>query len=104
MQALLEHGLDLASAIEIADNAGRTPVFEAVDSGCDEAMLRLITKKRSKGGLGAQVNVINYNGQTPLFGAVREGSFESVRVLVEEAGAIVDLTGGEVNREEEDPM
>lgn len=27
---------------------------------------------------------------------------EGVRLLVEEAGAVVDLTGGEVNREEDE--
>ena len=28
---MLEHGVDVQSAIEIADNAGRTPLFEAVE-------------------------------------------------------------------------
>jgi len=56
----------------------------------------MMIRKRNKGGFGAQVNVINYSGQTPLFSAVREGNIENARVLVEEAGAVVDLTGGEV--------
>ena len=28
---MLEHGVDVYSAIELADNAGRTPLFEAVE-------------------------------------------------------------------------
>lgn len=84
------------SAIEIADNAGRTPIFEAIDNNVSAEMIRFLTKKRSKGGFGARVNVLNYNGQTPLFGAVREGNLENIMVLVDEAGAQVDLTGGEV--------
>lgn len=96
LQVLIEHGVDVYSAIEIADNAGRTPIFEAIDNNCNAEMLRFLTKKRSKGGFGARVNVLNYTGQTPLFGAVREGNMENIEVLVEEAGAKVDLTGGEV--------
>ncbi len=62
IKALIEHGVDIYSAIEIADNAGRTPIFEAVDNNVSADMIRLLTRKRNKGGLGAQVNVINYNG------------------------------------------
>ena len=58
----MEHGVDVYSAIEIADNAGRTPIFEAVDSNVSADIIRLLTRKRNKGGFGAQVNVINYNG------------------------------------------
>lgn len=32
LENLLANGVDLYSAIEIADNAGRTPLFEAVDN------------------------------------------------------------------------
>ena len=28
---MLEHGVDVYSAIELADNAGRTPIFEVVE-------------------------------------------------------------------------
>ena len=102
LHVLIEHGVDIYSAIEIADNAGRTPVFEAIDNNVSADIIRLLTRKRKDGGFGAKVNVLNYNGQTPLFGAVREGNLESVQVLVEEAGAKVDLTGGEVQKESGD--
>lgn len=39
------------------------------------------------------MNVANYNGQTPLFVAVREGNLKNIIVLVEEAGAKIDLSG-----------
>lgn len=32
LETLLANGYDVYSAIEIADNAGRTPLFEAVDN------------------------------------------------------------------------
>ena len=31
LEVLLEHGVDVYSAIELADNAGRTPLFEAIE-------------------------------------------------------------------------
>lgn len=31
LEIMLEHGVDVYSAIELADNAGRTPLFEAVE-------------------------------------------------------------------------
>lgn len=93
---LLEYGIDVYSAIEIADNAGRTPIFEAIDSNVSPDILRFLTAKRNKGGFGAQVNVINYNGQSPLYAAVREANFDNIKVLVEENGAVVDLAGSEV--------
>ncbi len=70
--------MDIYSAIEIADNAGRTPIFEAIDNNVSVEIIRLLTRKRNKGGLGARVNVLNYNGQTPLFSAVREGNIEVI--------------------------
>ena len=70
---MLEHGVDVYSAIEIADNAGRTALFEAVEveveSDDDEEekkeeddtlkkdkitkekvcnMIRILTKKKSR--------------------------------------------------------
>jgi hypothetical protein len=59
---LIEHGVDVYSAIEIADNAGRTAIFEAIDNNVSEEMVRLLTNKRQNGGFGAKVNVLNYNG------------------------------------------
>ena len=58
MEVMLEHGVDVYSAIEIADNAGRTPLFEAVESTFDNedeevAMLRqteiirILTRKKA---------------------------------------------------------
>jgi hypothetical protein len=32
LEAMLAHGVDVYSSIEIADNAGRTPLFEAVEN------------------------------------------------------------------------
>jgi ankyrin repeat protein len=32
LQVLIEHGVDVHAAIEIPDNGGRTPIFEAVDN------------------------------------------------------------------------
>lgn len=60
LHVLLEHGIDVYSAIEIADNAGRTPIFEAVDNNSDIEILRLLTRKRKDGGFGAKVNVTSY--------------------------------------------
>lgn len=50
---LQEHGVDIHSAIEIPDNAGRTPIFEAVDNLELPHILLLITKDRREGGFGA---------------------------------------------------
>ena len=36
LEAMLAQGVDVYSAIEIADNAGRTPLFEAVESTFDK--------------------------------------------------------------------
>lgn len=97
-------GGDISSAIEIADNAGRTPIFEAVDNNVSPDLLRLLIKKRQKkgneGGFGAKVNVLNYNGQTPLFSAVREGNMSLVKVLIEFGESEVDLNGGEMVKDE----
>jgi hypothetical protein len=50
---LIEHGVDVYSAIEISDNGGRTPIFEAIDNNVSVDMVRLLTNKRNNGGLGA---------------------------------------------------
>ena len=70
--------MDVYSAIEIADNGGRTPIFEAVDNNVSADLIRMLTRKRNQGGFGASVNVINYIGQTPLFSAVREANLETL--------------------------
>ena len=60
LQVLVEHGVDVYSAIEICDNAGRTPLFEAIDNNAKPDLLQFLIRKRSKGGFGAYVNVINF--------------------------------------------
>lgn len=87
LEVMLEHGVDVYSAIELADNAGRTPLFEAVEveddqvnqfgivpTGAEEQnktsdLIKILCKarRRQDGGFGAKINVLNYNGQTPLF-------------------------------------
>jgi len=112
LQAILRIGqTELLSAMEIADNAGRTPLFEAVENNASADLVRLLLTKKSKkaslaadGGFGVSANVVSYNGQTPLFSAVREGNMELVRVLVEFGGAEADLNGGEIIKEETDPV
>lgn len=36
LEVMLEHGVDVYSAIELADNSGRTPLFEAVEAEDDQ--------------------------------------------------------------------
>ena len=36
LETMTQNGVDVYSAIEIADNAGRTPLFEAVENLNDE--------------------------------------------------------------------
>ena len=110
LEVMLEHGVDVYSAIELADNAGRTPIFEVVEMEEEQNtfgvveeegeegegqgvattnkmvnLLKILTKpKRGQdGGFGAKVNVVSYNGQTPLFSAVKSGNFPAVRTLIE---------------------
>jgi ankyrin repeat protein len=99
LQVLLEHGVDVHSAIEIPDNAGRTPIYEAIDNHDTPDLVLMITKSRKEGGFDAKVNIMNYSGQTPLFSAAREGHLEVVSALVERCGAKVDLTQGELYKE-----
>ena len=100
LNVLQEHGVDVHSAIEIPDNAGRTAIFEAVDNHESAELLTLLTKPRADGGFAAEANIMNYNGQSPLFSAAREGNIEVVKVLVEHCGARPDLTQGELFKEE----
>lgn len=68
LESMLQHGVDVYSAIEIADNAGRTPLFEAVENLNDEnreagiEIIRILTRNKELNGYGANPNVINYNG------------------------------------------
>lgn len=66
---MVEQGVDVYSVIELADNLGRTPLFEAVEKEGNsktiipaEQIIRVLTKSRSDGGYGAKVDVLNYNG------------------------------------------
>jgi ankyrin repeat protein len=93
-------GVDVYSAIEIADNAGRTPLFEAVEADLLEIVVQL-TKSKLENGFSVNPNVINYNGQTPLFIAANQGSFEMVNILIN-AGAIADFNNGELVKPEDD--
>ena len=63
---MLGMGVDVYSAIEIADNAGRTPLFDAVESMDDDRpsmeIIKILTNKKQDNGFGANPNVINYSG------------------------------------------
>ena len=106
---MLEQGVDVYSAIELVDNAGRTPLYEAVEKEGDlrtvvsaDKMIQILTKpkiNKQNGGFGAKVNILNYNGQSPLFHATRSNNFASVKALVE-MGASPDLNNGEMVSEE----
>ncbi len=50
LEVMLEHGVDVYSAIEIADNAGRTPLFEAVEMEEEEANQFGITPSKGEDG------------------------------------------------------
>lgn len=66
LETMLGMGVDVYSAIEIADNAGRTPLFEAVESMDDDRpsmeIIKILTNKKQDNGFGANPNVINYSG------------------------------------------
>ena len=62
LTVLQEHGVDIHSAIEISDNAGRTPIFEAVDNHTDASILLTLIRDKKEGGFGAKANILNYNG------------------------------------------
>lgn len=104
---MLANGVNIYEAIEIADNQGRTPLFEAVENLNSEdtasaiQIIDILCKERQEGGFGANPNVINYNGQTPLFAAARLGSLLAVKALYI-AGAEADLNNGELVKSDED--
>lgn len=85
----------MQAAIEVSDNAGRTPLYEAIDSNASASLVSFLIRKRQAGGFGARVNVTDYNGHSPLYCAVRETNFELVRILLDEGEAQVDLYGSE---------
>ena len=66
---MLGLGIDIYSAIEIADNAGRTPIFEAVENINEEEpqltleIIKILTNKKSENGFGANPNVLNYRSR-----------------------------------------
>lgn len=78
LEVMLEHGVDVYSAIELADNAGRTPIFEAIENmpelpkSDDESegaptkysieIIRILTRKKNENGFGAKINVVNNSG------------------------------------------
>lgn len=108
LETMLGMGVDVYSAIEIADNAGRTPIFEAIENLQDEEpestgldILNIITNDKKENGFGANPNVCNYSGQTPLFSAVRQGCMPAVQALIR-AGAQPDLNNGELVKPEDD--
>ena len=102
METMVGLGVDVQQAIEIADNAGRTPLFEAVETEDPPSveMIEILTKPRSEHGFEANPNVLNYSGQTPLFSAARQGSLNAVQALIA-AGADPDLNNGELVKPEE---
>lgn len=106
LETMLANGVDVYSAIEIADNAGRTPLFEAVENLNDASesaiqIIDILTKDRQEGGFGANPNVVNYNGQTPMFAAARQGSDFAIKLL-HMAGAKPDLNKGELVKPDDD--
>jgi len=108
---MLQHGVDIYSAIEIADNAGRTPLFESCENMLDDfettsavEIIKILTRSKQENGFGAKVNILNYAGQTPMFSAAREGNLGAVKTLLE-AGGNPNLNNGElVKQEDEDPQ
>lgn len=104
LNVLLEHGVDVHSAIEIPDNAGRTPIFEAIDNHENADILKMITKPKKEGGFEAKINILNYNGQSPLFSAAREGNLEMIKYLIEECKAKIDYTEGELYKDDYEEM
>lgn len=59
---LLEHGVNVYSAIEIPDNAGRTAVFEAIEHHKETEILDMLTRPKEREGFGAKVDITNYSG------------------------------------------
>ena len=72
MRFLIDQQIDM----DIADNAGRTPLFEAVENNLENIVELLLKFK-------ANPNITNYSGHTPLFCAAREGDVGIVKALVE---------------------
>ena len=67
LETMLGLGVDVYSAIEIADNAGRTTLFGAVKNMEDDGrptleIIDILTKKKKESGFGANPNIINYSG------------------------------------------
>jgi ankyrin repeat protein len=63
VKVLIENSVDL----DISDNAGRTPLFEAIE-GKAEKIIQLLIKN------GSKIDATNYCGHTPLFCAAKDGN------------------------------
>jgi ankyrin repeat protein len=96
LEGLLGLGIDIYSVVEIADNAGRTPIFEAVENQDNTHLLLTLLKSKACGGFGASPNVFDYQGLSPLMIAVKQDSAEKVKALLECTETVIDLTQGEV--------
>ena len=70
--------------IETGDSSGRTPLFDALDSGYLQggSILRLFLQH------GADINARSGDGQTPLHWALTYGPLEAVRMLLENGADI----------------
>lgn len=60
LEGMLGLGIDVYAGVEIADNAGRTPIFEAVENPKNIHILQILLKSKACGGFGANPNVIDY--------------------------------------------
>ena len=80
---ILELLIKCSVDIDVADNAGRTPLFEAIESGNIKIAKLLINN-------GVRLNITDYSGHTPLYWASREGNEEIVKILIKESKIKVD--------------
>lgn len=46
LRVLIEEGIDVQAAIEVADNAGRTPLYEAIDNNASASLVSFLIRKR----------------------------------------------------------
>lgn len=46
LRVLIEEGIDVQAAIEVSDNAGRTPLYEAIDSNASASLVSFLIRKR----------------------------------------------------------
>lgn len=79
--------------LDIPDNAGRTPLFEAIEHN-------MITISRMLVRKGVRVNVADFSGHSPLYCAVRDGNETITQILVESGKAKPDFFG-KTNKDQE---